>query len=82
MIRALLDLLGVLVAGACVYFFCAVLREMDQYEREEQAISDAYGRGDISNAEMRKQLRALQRDYRDAAQEAAREAYERELDRW
>lgn len=55
---------------------------MDQYEREENAICDAYERGEISRAEMNKELRELQRAYHDAAYEAAREAYERELDRW
>ena len=53
-----------------------------QYAREEEDIQQRYERGEIGNAEMWKELKELQRDYRDSAQEAAREAYERELDRW
>ena len=55
---------------------------MDQYEREEQAIHDAYERGELSLAEMNKELRELQRAYREAAREAAQDAYDREMDRW
>lgn len=54
----------------------------DWYEREENAIQEAYARGEISNAEMWRQMRELNRDYRDAAQEAGRDAYEQELERW
>lgn len=55
---------------------------MGPFEREEQAIEDAYTRGDISSAEYREQMRDLQRDYRDAAEEAARDAYDREMSNW
>lgn len=52
------------------------------YDREEAAIHDAHARGEISNAEMWKQLRDLQREYRDAADEAAQDAADRERERW
>ena len=55
---------------------------MGPFEREEQAIEDAYTRGDISSAEYREQMRELQSDYREAARESAQEAYDREMDRW
>lgn len=55
---------------------------LSQYEREEQDIIDRENRGDITHAQAIKELNELQRDYREAAHEAAREAYERELDRW
>ncbi len=53
-----------------------------QYDREEQYIIDQMNSGMISQQEGRKQLRELQRDYRAAAQEAAQDAYDREMDRW
>lgn len=55
---------------------------MDQYEREENAIIERYDRGEITNPEMWKEIRELQRDYRSAAEQSALEAYERELERW
>lgn len=53
-----------------------------QYDREEQYIIDQMNSGTISQQEGRQQLRELQRDYRAAAQEAAQDAYDREMDRW
>jgi hypothetical protein len=53
-----------------------------QFEREEAHIIEMMNSGEISNAEGWKQIRELQRDYRAAAQEAAQEAYDRELERW
>jgi vacuolar-type H+-ATPase subunit H len=55
---------------------------MDQYEREEQAILEAKERGQLTHAEAMKELRELQRDYAQAARDAAQEAYDRELERW
>lgn len=55
---------------------------MNQYDREEEQIINDMNAGLISAAEGRKQLRDLQSDYREAAQESAREAYDREMDRW
>lgn len=54
----------------------------DWYEREESAIQEAYSRGEITNAEMWRQMKELNRDYRDAAQESAQGAYEREMENW
>ncbi len=55
---------------------------MDQYEREEEAILNDEAEGRISHAEAMRQLRDLQADYRAAAENAALDAYERELDNW
>jgi predicted nucleic acid-binding Zn-ribbon protein len=55
---------------------------MDQLEREEEALEDAYNNGEITVKEYNKQVQELQRDYRAAAQEAAQEAYENEMGRW
>lgn len=54
----------------------------NQFDREEAAIIDEMNSGAISQEEGRRALRDLQRDYRDSAEEAAREAYERELGSW
>lgn len=53
-----------------------------QFEREENDIQERYARGEITNKEMWAELSELQRDYAGAAQEAAMDAYEAELDRW
>lgn len=55
---------------------------MDPYEREEQALCEAYNEGEITLAEYNQAMRELQADYREAAREAAQEAYDREMDRW
>ena len=53
-----------------------------QYELEEDEIQQAYAAGDISNKEMWRQMRELQRAYRADAEEAAEQAYRNEMDRW
>lgn len=53
-----------------------------QYEREEEALYEQYDRGEITNAELTRELNDLARDYRGAAREAALDAYERELENW
>lgn len=53
-----------------------------QFEREEKAIHEAYERGEISVAELNEQVRQLQRDYREAAEEAGEEARRREMENW
>lgn len=53
-----------------------------QYDREEEAIIEDMGSGAISQEEGRRALRDLQRDYRESAEESAREAYDRELNSW
>jgi len=53
-----------------------------QYEREENEIYAAYERGEITNAQLQKELRELRLDYQSAAREAAQDAYDAELERW
>jgi len=53
-----------------------------QYEREEELLYEQYDRGDISGAELQRELNDLARDYRAAAREAALDAYEQEWERW
>ena len=55
---------------------------MNQFDREEDSIMEMEASGEIGSREASRMLRELQRDYRSAAEESAREAYERELDRW
>jgi len=54
----------------------------DYFTREEERLSDELDAGKITDAEYREEIRELQRDHRGAAEEAAQEAYEREMDRW
>lgn len=51
-------------------------------EREERMLADALDRGEISPAEYNRELRELHRAYQGMAEDAAREAYDREMDRW
>ncbi len=53
-----------------------------QIEREEEALERELAEGNMTNAEYNKALRELYADYRAAAEDSAREAYDRELDRW
>ena len=53
-----------------------------QLEIEEDALHQAYDRGEISLKELQKEIRELYRDYRAAAHEAAQDAYDREMDNW
>ena len=53
-----------------------------QFEREEDAICQQYNDGLLTQKEYNDALKELYRDYRDAAQEAALDAYERELGNW
>lgn len=59
---------------------------MDQRDREERQLEDDYQVGRITLTEYNRLMRDLNRDYRESAQgaaeDAAHEAYERELDRW
>ena len=59
---------------------------MNQYEREEEQLERDLAEGRISSAEYSRQLREMQRDYRDeargAADEAAERAYQDEIGRW
>ena len=55
---------------------------MNQLEREERHLEEQLESGDISSHEYNREMKELQRDYRDAAQESASRAYEDELERW
>lgn len=55
---------------------------MSPYEREEQALHEAYERGEITSQELTKELNELRRDYSAQARESARDAYDREMERW
>ena len=51
-------------------------------KRAERKEYEKYRQFKETLAEYNKQMNDLQRDYRDAAQDAAREAYEREMENW
>lgn len=53
-----------------------------QFEREENSILEAEERGEITHAEAMRELRDLRRSYIEEACQSAREAYEREMERW
>ncbi len=53
-----------------------------QLEREEQALEDDLSAGMITLHEFNREMRELRRDYTEAAHEAARDAYDREMERW
>jgi hypothetical protein len=55
---------------------------MNQWDREEQLLEEELASGHISMVEYNQGMRDLQRDYRDAAEESACNAYENELLRW
>ena len=59
---------------------------MNQYEREEEQLERDLNDGRISLVEYNKQLRDMQRDYRDEmrgmAEDAAERAYDDVMDRW
>lgn len=55
---------------------------MSQFDKEMEEIDNRLAAGEITNEEHRKEVRELLRAYRDAAEEAAEEAYRHELERW
>ena len=55
---------------------------MSQLDREEDAIVEAFDNGEITYSEMTAELRDLRNAYMDMAEEAAAEAYDREMERW
>ena len=55
---------------------------MDSYEREENDICRREADGEISHKQAEYELRELRRDYRGAAEEAAEDAYRREMENW
>lgn len=52
------------------------------FEQAEDQLVRELNEGRITQFEYNKELRELQREYRDAAQEAAHDAYEREMGNW
>lgn len=55
---------------------------MDAWEREEENLMEMHANGDLTDAELRHELRELQRDARAAAEEEAELAYEEALGAW
>ncbi len=53
-----------------------------QMEREVEQLERDLADGHISQAKFNKEMREMERDYRAAAEESARDAYDREMDRW
>ena len=54
----------------------------DAFDREERHLEELLASGRIDNAEYRRQLQELHRDYRNAAHQAAQDAYDLELGSW
>ena len=55
---------------------------MNQFDRELQNLEDDLESGNISSKEFGKEMRELERDYRDAARESAQRAHDDEMGRW
>ena len=55
---------------------------MDQFELEERHLQEQYESGDLSVKELNHKMLELQRDYQAAAEEAAQDAYDLEMNRW
>jgi hypothetical protein len=53
-----------------------------QIEREEQYFIDQLNAGEITEFEFEQEMRELQRSYRAAAEEAAQNAYDAEMNNW
>lgn len=54
----------------------------NQFDREEQAVHDAYSNGEITLKQYNREILELQRAYAAEAEEAAHNAYDDEMDRW
>lgn len=52
---------------------------MDAFEREERILQEQLDHGEITISEYNRELRELERDYADAAHEAAERAHYEEL---
>ncbi len=55
---------------------------MNSLEREEEHLEEQLAQGEITVAEYNKEMREIQRDYQNAAREAAEDAYYREMENW
>lgn len=58
------------------------LDPQEVYDRQEARLHDEWERGRITDAELREELKELQREFRAMAEEAAMDAYNREFERW
>jgi len=54
----------------------------DEMEKEEQHLCDQVNAGEITQQEFDREMRDMRYAARWQAQEAAQEAYDREMDRW
>ena len=54
---------------------------LTRLEREEDALTEEYNNGDMSLSEYNQAMQELHREYRAYAEEAAQEAYDREMER-
>lgn len=55
---------------------------MDAYERETDQLYEDHAAGLITTVELNKAVREIERGYRADAQEAAKQAFDNEMDRW
>ena len=53
-----------------------------QLDKEEDYLCDQLNRGEITVSEYNRQVRELHREWQAAAEEAAQDAHDREMDRW
>jgi len=55
---------------------------IDELDIEEQRLCDRLNAGEITNSEFNREMNELRRWWRGMAEEAAQEAYDREMDNW
>ena len=55
---------------------------MDQFDREQDQLEQELENGTITQKEFNHEMLELQRDYQGAAEEAAQDAYDNEMNRW
>ena len=58
------------------------MRCSSDYDRELRRLDDQLEEGSISRDEYDESVRQIERDYREAAREAAENAYQEEINRW
>lgn len=54
----------------------------NQFDREEQFLEDQLMNGEITQEEFNREIKELYREYREAAEDSASSAYDRELESW
>lgn len=55
---------------------------MDQWAREEDDIAERLASGLITRQQYETEMRELRAAYRESAEDAARDAYDREMENW